>query len=72
MLVFGIGPWIKLVVGLAAFQLVHLAVYTLNWFFFDEREITSHKSLTAREISELDLSVSQPLNPRFQSDASDE
>lgn len=55
LLVFGVGPQEKLFVTVLALQSVHLVLYGVNWFFFDEREIVSHKSPTAMELASMDL-----------------
>jgi|GEM_PF-5663168 len=66
LLLFKTGPVDKLVVTLIALQLVHLVFYGVHWFFFEEREMVSHKNPTAMEIAAMDLEQN-PLPPKRQS-----
>ncbi|ASJ72240.1 hypothetical protein [Granulosicoccus antarcticus] len=68
LLIFGVGPREKLFVSLLALQSVHLVLYAVNWFFFDEREIISHKSPTAMELASMDLGTGS-LSPARQGES---
>jgi len=69
LLIFQIGPMYKLLVLLLVAQLIHLAVYGLHWFFFEESNSETHKSLTAEEISQLEVFDKPGLQPRYQSES---
>lgn len=69
LLLFRVGPQEKLFVTVMALQSVHLVLYAVNWFFFDEREIVSHKSPTAMELASMDLGTGS-LPPARQGESS--
>ncbi len=67
LLVFDIGEVSTNLVFLAVFQLVHLAVYMLNWIISEEAGPIHHRNLSVEQIAAVnERTRTPPLPPQYQ------
>jgi len=71
LLVFDVGKMSGNLIFLGVFQLIHLAVYSLNWFLSEEGGPIHHPNLSADQIAAVNEQNRSPLAPRYQDGSND-
>ena len=71
LLVFGVGKSSTDLVFLGVFQLIHLAIYTLDWFLQEEGAQKHHENLSVEQIAAINEQNRVRLAPRYQDSTQD-
>jgi len=71
LLVFEVGTMSTILVFLGVFQLVHLAIYSLNWFLSEEGGPIHHPNLSVEQIAAINERNRSTLAPPHQDSTDD-